>query len=455
VECLDECLSLVNNLAAPGFDSADYELISSASRQLYVSVSEASTQRFAELSLKVETYSLPFNSKTAADTIFVNRTGIAEARKKDERIVAKKRDYFMLVIEFQEDVANVCPSATYSQYAGTQKQQMVVPGGIKHMIRPMGMGDLATVYHLGNEIFKASKFTNLYRTWDSFDVISTFEGTPKLCFVAQNSKDDEIVGFLIGQTTTTSAGPRGLVEFVAVSSNYRRLGIARKLLEAFIEMANENSITLLGSHTLKENRPIVNLFNKVGFTHIAEHLYMYLRIPKDLPSENVSEDGAVNVGYTMANEERITIRHMTIDDLYPIYLIGKQIFSESPNLSNEWDEDAVLQCYHTDPELSIVATIQRGEKHVVVGFGFGTTIDKPNLSYKYGYILWLGCSQSHQKLGLGSKLYNVMLELFAKESCRTVMVDTQVSNEGALQFFRKKGFGQEEEHLYLSNMPIL
>jgi len=122
VECLDGCLSLVNNLAAPGFDSADYELISSASRQLYVSVSEASTQRFAELSLKVETYSLPFNSKTAADTIFVNRTGIAEARKKNERIVAKKRDYFMLVIEFQENVANVCSSATFSQYAGTQQQ---------------------------------------------------------------------------------------------------------------------------------------------------------------------------------------------------------------------------------------------------------------------------------------------------------------------------------------------
>jgi len=71
------------------------------------------------------------------------------------------------------------------------------------MIRPMRMGDLAAVYHLGDEIFKASKFLNLHRTWDSFDV--------KLCFVAHNSEDDEIVGFLVGQTTTTSAGPRGLV----------------------------------------------------------------------------------------------------------------------------------------------------------------------------------------------------------------------------------------------------
>jgi hypothetical protein len=33
------------------------------------------------------------------------------------------------------------------------------------------------------------------------------------------------------------------------------------------------------------------------------------------------------------------------------------------------------------------------------------------------------------------------------------MVDTQQNNEGALQFFRKKGFGHDEEHVYLTNNP--
>ena len=31
------------------------------------------------------------------------------------------------------------------------------------------------------------------------------------------------------------------------------------------------------------------------------------------------------------------------------------------------------------------------------------------------------------------------------------MIDTQSSNEPALRFFRNKGFGHDEEHVYLSN----
>lgn len=31
------------------------------------------------------------------------------------------------------------------------------------------------------------------------------------------------------------------------------------------------------------------------------------------------------------------------------------------------------------------------------------------------------------------------------------MIDTQQSNKAALGFFRKMGFGNDEEHVYLSN----
>lgn len=54
-------------------------------------------------------------------------------------------------------------------------------------------------------------------------------------------------------------------------------------------------------------------------------------------------------------------------------------------------------------------------------------------------------------MGVASRLYQIMMELFAVEKCRIIMIDTQQSNDVALSFFRKMGFGNEEEHVYLSN----
>ena len=39
-------------------------------------------------------------------------------------------------------------------------------------IRPMEIDDFATVFHLGERLFKDEKVPNLYRTWDEFEVIS-------------------------------------------------------------------------------------------------------------------------------------------------------------------------------------------------------------------------------------------------------------------------------------------
>jgi ribosomal protein S18 acetylase RimI-like enzyme len=90
----------------------------------------------------------------------------------------------------------------------------------------------------------------------------------------------------------------------------------------------------------------------------------------------------------------------------------------------------------------------------VVGFCLGTTIEKPRSSWKYGYLVWLGCSVNYQGLGLASQLYTVMTALFAKARCRIVMIDTQQNNRAALAFFRNKGFGHDEEHVYLSNATL-
>ena len=37
-------------------------------------------------------------------------------------------------------------------------------------IREMDIDDLATVFHLGEQLFTAEKWPNLYRSWDVYDL---------------------------------------------------------------------------------------------------------------------------------------------------------------------------------------------------------------------------------------------------------------------------------------------
>jgi ribosomal protein S18 acetylase RimI-like enzyme len=176
---------------------------------------------------------------------------------------------------------------------------------------------------------------------------------------------------------------------------------------------------------------------------------------KDRETEHVDDDGYFDFHYS-AKGHRVRIRPMEIDDLFPIYAIGESIFtSKSSNLFHFWDETTIMHSYLSDPEYCITATVKEEDgSETVVGFAFGNTIEKPRSSWRYGYLVWLGCHPDYQGLGLASQIYNVMVELFALEKVRMLMIDTQQNNEGALRFFRKLGFGHDEEHVYLSNAPM-
>jgi hypothetical protein len=89
-----------------------------------------------------------------------------------------------------------------------------------YSLRPMMMEDIASVYHLGNEIFTASEFPNMYRTWDDFSVIENYASSGEFCFVAQ--AHGEILGFLLGETVSKRVGMRGYIQWVAVLPQYRR-----------------------------------------------------------------------------------------------------------------------------------------------------------------------------------------------------------------------------------------
>jgi len=334
-----------------------------------------------------------------------------------------------------------------------------------YTIRQMKMSDVATVFHLGNEIFTAAEFPTMYRTWDDFAVIEYFEGSGEFCFVAvlDHKEGEELVAFLLGEPLTKSnVGTRGYIQWVGVLPAYRRMGIATELIQAFKTSLLEENISVLFADTPADNHPAIRMFDKAGLFYKNNHVYLTRQMQaSDHEITHVDEDGMFDFSYTAghgANKKSFTIRNMEIDDLYPIYRIGEEIFSrETANLYNFWDEDLVLQSFLSNPDVAVVATMMaaNSSKEVVVGFAFGATIEKPRSSWSpYGYLDWLGVDPSCQGMGLAAQMYHVMVELFAMEKVRIVMIDTQQNNKGALKFFRKLGFGHDEEHVFLSNSPM-
>lgn len=325
-------------------------------------------------------------------------------------------------------------------------------------IRQMEMIDINAVFELGLAIFTSKEFPNMYRLWDDFGVVENFASARELCYVAETTSKREIIAFLLGETITKySVGTRGYIQWIAVTPQYRRHHIATELIDKFVSVAKVQNVNMLLADTPASNIPAINMFQNAGLAYKTDHVYLTRRLyPHEGKRNKVDEQGEFHFSYT-AKKKTLTIRNMEIRDLSSVYLLGNKIFtSNHSNIWNFWDEDVVMYSYVNDPEFCMVATVKVFEKdgEEVVGFAFGTTIEKPKSSWKYGYLVWTGCDPIYQGLGLATQLYNTMIELFQIEKVRMLMIDTQVSNDAAIKFFRKLGFGHDEEHVYLTNTPM-
>jgi ribosomal protein S18 acetylase RimI-like enzyme len=147
-------------------------------------------------------------------------------------------------------------------------------------------------------------------------------------------------------------------------------------------------------------------------------------------------------------EVELEIREMEIDDLPAVFHLGEQIFTSEtvPTLYRTWDEFEVTSLFNEDPEFCLVAEAD----DATVGFILGTTVTKTKSAWKYGYIVWLAVVPEWQREGLGSRLFDKLAEKMIEDGVRIFLVDTEASNEPALTFFKKKGFGNPEEQIYLT-----
>ncbi len=142
----------------------------------------------------------------------------------------------------------------------------------------------------------------------------------------------------------------------------------------------------------------------------------------------------------------VIVREMYIDDIALVYHLGEQLFTSDlyPYLYRTWDQWEVIGLYNTDSEYCLVAEIEAQ----LAGFVLGTIISKG--SWVYGYVIWLGVNPLFQRRGVADKLVDKLVERMIDDGARYMLVDTDPENTPAINFFRRKGFGNTREHVFLS-----
>jgi ribosomal protein S18 acetylase RimI-like enzyme len=147
----------------------------------------------------------------------------------------------------------------------------------------------------------------------------------------------------------------------------------------------------------------------------------------------------------------IEIREMCVDDIPVVFHLGEQVFTadKTPTLYRTWDEYEVISMFNEDTEYCLVAALE-GQ---IVGFALGNVVTKKKSAWKYGYLVWLVVSPEFQRLGVASRLFNKFEDKMIEAGVRIFMVDTEADNLPALHFFRDKGFGNPQQHIYMTYNP--
>lgn len=144
----------------------------------------------------------------------------------------------------------------------------------------------------------------------------------------------------------------------------------------------------------------------------------------------------------------VVYRRMEIDDLAAVFHLGEELFTARrvPNLYRTWDESEVVSLFQSDPEFCLVAE----HEGRIAAFALGTTITKSRSAWKYGHLIWLGVDPQSQREGVAEKLFLMFRDLMVEDGVRILLVDSEADNLPALHFFRKMGFGNPQEHIYLT-----
>lgn len=149
-------------------------------------------------------------------------------------------------------------------------------------IRQVKIDDLPAIFHLGEKVFTSQEVSNLYRTWDEYEVTGLFNSESKHLLVADPG-DGTVVGFALGTTIkkSRSAWNYGHLLWLGIDPDFARQGIGGMLFNRFKELMEEEGVRMLIVDTQADNEAAINFFKHKGFENPTDHIYMTLNLQKD------------------------------------------------------------------------------------------------------------------------------------------------------------------------------
>lgn len=145
-------------------------------------------------------------------------------------------------------------------------------------VRELALEDLPAVFALGERIFPAERWPNLYRTWDEYEVVGFFQSDGETCFVADI--DGKVAGFVLGTLIEKrrNAWVYGYLVWIGVDPDAGRRGVGAKLLRRLNERFIELGARIVLVDTDATNLPAIRFFEREGFGHRMEHVYMSMNL---------------------------------------------------------------------------------------------------------------------------------------------------------------------------------
>lgn len=141
-------------------------------------------------------------------------------------------------------------------------------------VREMELEDLPRVFALGEKLFTAEKWPNLYRTWDEYEVIELFASDGETCLVAE--VDDLLVGFALGTLIEKrrSAWTYGYLLWLGIDPDVQRRGVAGRLVSRLTDVFIELGARMVLVDTDAENDAALAFFRLQGFGNESAHVYL-------------------------------------------------------------------------------------------------------------------------------------------------------------------------------------
>jgi ribosomal protein S18 acetylase RimI-like enzyme len=142
-------------------------------------------------------------------------------------------------------------------------------------IRQMEIDDLASVYHLGEELFNREEFPILYRTWDAFEVTDHFTSDQEYCMVAE--ADGRVVGFVLATTIEkegTAWKKYGYLSWIGINDDFQRTGLGRRLYRRLEQELQRNGARMVIADTEAENDDALAFFDSLGFSISRRHVWL-------------------------------------------------------------------------------------------------------------------------------------------------------------------------------------